>query len=322
MQPVQPPPPAQAPASISSRGFLQPPAQAYPQQQVYQQPQAYAQPQQQVYQQPQQVYAQPQQQVYQQQPQQMYAQPPQAYQQPAANVQSARLAPAAGAARSSRRAAAAESGAPASASVRRRKPRGGKEILIALGVIGALGVLALIMYMTKSSQLKEVGDIEKERKRIFEENMRRGEDAYVKAEAAGKLWAMGKDNNTDKLFAPFQGDSKVYNVIYDRNTKDKRGNSKAEQKAMDPAKLSIIKFDNKSKEGSTGAQIQYGFGDNRTKPIVVASKAIAPEAGDQVNGGGRITVIVDAEWDDWLRKNKDAKSASEKEKDGGAEEKK
>jgi hypothetical protein len=311
MQPVQQP--AAQPSGISSRGYLQP--------QAYQQPQPQAYPQQQVYQQPQQVYQQPQQ-AY-QQPQQVYQQPQQAYQQPAANVQSARMAQAApGAARSSRR-AAAEAGQPApGASVRKRKPRGGKEILIAIGVIVALGVLALIMYMIQSSKMSEVGKIVEERERIFQQNMSRADDMYVKAEAAGRLWVMGKDNSTDRLFAQFQGDPNVYNIIYDRSTKDKRGNSKPEQKAMFPERLSIIKFDNKGKEGTTGAQLQYGLADSRSTPIVIGSKAVAAEAGDQVNLGGRITVIAKADWDDWLKNAKDAKSAAEKEKEGGGPEEK
>jgi hypothetical protein len=235
---------------------------------------------------------------------------------PSGRMPQAMAAPAAASNRSSRRGSVPVDAAQApSLSVRKRARGVGKELLICFAVLGFMGVGAVVLGVIRSGQAKKVSVIKDERERIFNDNMKLGFDTYQKAETAGLLWVMGKDDKAtdDKLFGLFKNDDKIYNIVYDRNYKDKKNASKMEQKAMVSDRLRIDKVE-RGKEDN-GIRVSYGLADNRTRCIVIASKPIKAQEGDSANLGGMITIIANAEQDDFFLKAKTAKSAAEKAKE-------
>lgn len=191
----------------------------------------------------------------------------------------------------------------------------GKELLLCFGVLALMGIGAVVLGVIRSGQAKKVTDIKGERERIFNDNMKLGFDMYQKAETIGLLWVMGKDDKAtdDKLFGPFKNDDKVYNIVYDRNYKDKKNASKMEQKAMFPDRLRVEKVEHGKEDN--GIRVSYGLADNKSLCIVLASKPIKPQEGDSANLGGMITIIAKAEQDDFFTKAKTAKSPAEKAKE-------
>jgi len=237
---------------------------------------------------------------------------------------SARMAPApqavpAGGNRvSARRAApvsAAESGRPAGVNIGRRAAYVGKPLLLCFAILGVMAVTAGVLYVIRSRQTRDIKRIQTEEQEIFERNMALGFDKYRTARNAGLLFVMGKDKAEgqaleDKLFGPFRNDDKVYNVIYDRNFKDRRNLQQTEQKAMFRDRLRVDSIEH-GKEDS-GVRVIYGFAENKTVTIVISREPIKAETGDNANLGGMITVIAKAESDKFFDKAKQPKVVPEK----------
>lgn len=195
----------------------------------------------------------------------------------------------AGESRASRR-TSAEGGA-------RKRTRGsGRELVICFGVIGFLGVVALLLSVQRSGEKRRADEVLADQERAFKANMELGFARLQRAETTGLLFVKGKDGSAtpDKLFGSFRNDDKVYNVIYDRHYKEERVPLKTEQKALYPERLRIEKMDGVSKEDA-GVRCCYGFAENRSVPLVVATKSIKADEGDTANLGGMITVMVRAE---------------------------
>jgi hypothetical protein len=182
------------------------------------------------------------------------------------------------------------------APVRKKVRGGGKELMIAGGVIGFLAILALVMYSKRSGEETERKKTQAEQEAIFNTNMQAGFRALLRAESVGSQYVVGKeaDITPDKLFGPFRSDDKVYNVIYDRNFKGERQPG-SEQKAMFPERLKLGRMEQHCREDG-GAKCCYGFVDGTT-PVVVATKPYKSAEGDTANLGGLITVIVKADND-------------------------
>jgi len=176
------------------------------------------------------------------------------------------------------------------------RKKGGPELMIAIGVIAVLGLSSVAIYVSKSGQKREADSIKAKRDEVLESNMKKAEEVYNRASNTGKKFVMGKeaaDFDTVKLFEPFKSDSNVYNVIYDRNYKDRRGKDKTDQKAMYPEKLRLEKMD--FSQERIGVRYNYGFAENKTIPIVIGSMLIPGEKDDAANMGGSITIITVAE---------------------------
>jgi len=201
----------------------------------------------------------------------------------------------------------------------KRKVRGvGKELMICFGVIAVLAVAAVVLFFVQRSHNVIIIRKIEVLKEIFERNMKLGFDTYQRAENAGLLFVTGKDDKAtdDKLFGAFKSDSKIYNVIFDRIYKDKKNQTKTEQRSMFKDRLRIESIESKGRE-ENGVSANYGFAEDKTIPIVVAKKFIKPVQGDSANLGGAIMVIAKAESDDVFenaKKPRAAPAAPEKDK--------
>jgi hypothetical protein len=231
--------------------------------------------------------------------------------QPMPPVSGRMASPAASAARAGRRSGAVrmDGGPPI-----KKKVRGvGKELMVSFGVIGLMAVAALVVYIVVSRSNREKTRWQEEQAKILESNMKLGFDSYQRAENAGLLFVMGKDEKAadDKLFGPFRGDDKIYNVLYDRIYKDRRNKPMTEQKAMFADRRTGVGSIEKFKE-ENGVRVNYGFAENKTIPIVIARKMIKQTPGDNANLGGEITVIVKAATDHIFENAKKPKTGPEK----------
>lgn len=187
----------------------------------------------------------------------------------------------------------------------RKKVRGtGKELLMAFGILGACGVIALIWWKWNEKALQENKDSAAAQEQIFKQNLQRGFDAYKRAENAGLAYVTaGETTPDDKLFGPFRSDVNVHNVIYDRNYTTERVPVMGTQKAMYPERINILKIDDFFKvDEVTGVRCCYGFTTDEKhrplQPLVVASKVVRPKEGDTVNLPGTITIVVTADNDE------------------------
>ena len=192
----------------------------------------------------------------------------------------------------------------------KKKVRGGPELLYAAGIIAVLGIIALVLGVMKNGKQKEVETLIHERQQALDDNMKLGKDAYRIAETAGMLYVMGKEEGIpaekkdalpakldEKLFGSLRSDSKIYNVIYERNFKDKKNKEQTDQRALNPNRLTLNSIPEYG-EVDHDVKVMYGFAENKTVNVVIASKSIPPEANDAANLGGIITVIVRANPDE------------------------
>jgi hypothetical protein len=232
---------------------------------------------------------------------------------PAPASQSARARASVPSGRSARGGAAEQGGKPG----KYKKRRGGPELIIAFGVISLLGISAAVLGVMRNKQKADVEGTIKTQQDIFDRNIKLASDSFERADQVGRLYVMGKEPNAvpdakeldpavkTKLFGSFQTDSNVYNVIYDWNYKDKKQKVKTRQEFLYPDRVRIEKMDHGKEEN--GVRFNYGFADGKTTPIIIASKSVKPQEGDQANTGGMITVIVKAEKDNVFEKAMNAK---------------
>lgn len=204
-------------------------------------------------------------------------------------------------------ASASSSKRAAAGTVKKKKPpMPVKELIVAGAVVVLLAVAAIAVYVVKSSERAKINKDKEEQKNIFESNVKLGKDAMDKAIKAGTLYMVGKAEagfDEKSLFAPFKDDPKVFNVAYDRTTKDRRQNDISTSKKMfeDSDHYNVVKLNN-TKEFPPDLVVSYGWAQGKTIPVVVATKVIKPNQGDVVNLGGVITVVVKAEEDDFFKK--------------------
>ena len=199
--------------------------------------------------------------------------------------------------------------------VKPKKVRGvGGPLMMCFGILGFMGLVAGILFVTKSSEKKKVEALKTAEEEKYENNIKLGFEYYQKAETQGLLYCMGKENEAllgdkakmrEKLFAPFVGDDKVYNVLYERRFKDKKAKEKPEQEFLFPERNRIDRTE--KGEMKNEIRVVYGFADNKTIPLVVASKNIKPQEGDQANLNGQITIMVKAEEDHIFKTTRDHK---------------
>jgi hypothetical protein len=128
-----------------------------------------------------------------------------------------------------------------------------------------------------------------------ERNVTRACRAWRKAFQVGRDFVTGKapDAKPDDLLAPFRGKKDIWNVIYDRQYKDKRNKQACQQVALDKSRLRLMRYSASIEKD--GISMYYGMAEEHTLPIMLAEKFIKPEAGDKKNLGGKITVIVRGE---------------------------
>ena len=191
---------------------------------------------------------------------------------------------------------------------KKKKQRGGPELIIIGAILGVaiLGTLVFAMYQNSRVKARDQG-LEAEKK-IYEDNIKLGKDAYQIAEESGKLFILGKEsgvpehnndplpaNLKEKLFGQLGKDSQVYNVIYNRDYKDKHNKPLTDQRVLYMDKLRIDKM--AVGEVDNEVDIRYGFAENKTIPVVLATKNIKGDETDAANAGGQITVIVRAKND-------------------------
>lgn len=194
----------------------------------------------------------------------------------------------------------------------KKKARGGPELMIAAGIIVVLGVTAAGLYVMRKNEHADVIRKLEEAVRVEKENFALAFDMFSKADAAGRLFVMGKEEADEgKLLASFRGDEKIYNVIYERSLKEKRGANKTEQKALHSDRLLFHTMSNPFKEDQD-VKMNYGLADGKATPIVIAKKFIKSAEGDQANLGGTITVVVRAKTDRSFANAQTAKPVEEK----------
>jgi len=197
----------------------------------------------------------------------------------------------------------------------KKKVRGGPELIIAGGVLGLLAIACGAFYVMRTNEKKQVlGELEK-RVEILNKNWKKGEEAFARADTAGRLYVMGKEEfSPDKQLAPFKGDADIWNVIYEKRYKDKKAADKTEVKAVDDTRMKLYPMNSPAKaEGDFS--MTYGFADAEKKmPVVIASKNIKGPEGDTANLGGKITVVVKAEEDHNFENARNYKPPEKKEK--------
>jgi hypothetical protein len=168
----------------------------------------------------------------------------------------------------------------------------GKFLAIFLGVIVLMITVCAVLYVKGSSEKSKADEAKKKVERVREQNLDRVYQAFLKAHSVGKNFVTGADPNAteDQLFGPFRGDSNIYNVIYTRNYKDKKRDTFA-QKMLDAGRKNIAESGNTTVK--EGVQIKNGRAND--EPIMTARKAYSSDAADQINQGGEILVIVNAQ---------------------------
>jgi hypothetical protein len=201
----------------------------------------------------------------------------------------------------------------------KKKIRGSPALLYCFGGLAVLGVLALVVYFSKSSKMKEVKEVLKQREETFENNMSKAKSAFERAHNAGLLWVIGQEPGAnpeektldpklrEKLFGSFASDPNIYNVIMEWNYKDKKQKDRENKQFLYPDRLKVEKIDNQGREDN-GLALTYGFAESRTIPVVIAEKRLRPKDGDTANSGGLIMVIVKAEKDHIFEKAQQAKA--------------
>lgn len=184
------------------------------------------------------------------------------------------------------------------ASARRRAAAGAgvgsKPLVVAGVVIGVLLLTVLFLYSIRSNEKQQVLSAEKKLKETREKNEDTAFQAAQKAVLAGTSYVSGRDEKIadEQLFSPFRGDENIYNVIFTRQYKDKKMQSKFDQKIMNKEVVSIKTFT--ATVSREGIQMNRGVTADDTQPLMVAKKIIPSDPSDKINMGGDITVVTKA----------------------------
>ncbi len=172
---------------------------------------------------------------------------------------------------------------------------GGTEMMICLGVLGVLVIAVGVFWKIKKDEQAAYAQSIREKRRAREANLNRAYKAFINAERIGKPFVIGNatDAKPEDLLSSLKGDDKIYNVIFDRNYKNKKNKAETQQIAMDSSRMRVTRYG--KSEIKTGITMTYAKANNETLPVFLAEKTYKAEEGDKVNQGGRITVIVLAE---------------------------
>lgn len=177
------------------------------------------------------------------------------------------------------------------------KAVGGKELLIAFGVIALLAAVVIFKSMSTNSKIKGIEDAKNAKLEAEIKNYEAAEKAVRSAEDKGALLLVGKEEFDEaKHFGPFKADPSIYNVIYERTYKDKKGEEKHFHKALHPDKLTFMKTGYGKEE--QGVRINYALAENKTVNVVMGVKNIKLPENDTLNVNAMVTVIVKAPMED------------------------
>lgn len=177
------------------------------------------------------------------------------------------------------------------------KAVGGKELLIAFGVIALLAAVVIFKSMSTNSQIKAVNDAKEAKEQAQIKNYEAAEKAVRAAEDKGALLLVGKEEfDEGKHFGSFKADPGIYNVIYERTYKDKKGEEKHFHKALYPDKLTFMKTGYGKEEN--GVRINYALAENKTVNVVMGVKNLKLPENDNLNVNAMVTVIVKAPMED------------------------
>ncbi|GMV81963.1 MAG: hypothetical protein AMXMBFR7_31470 [Planctomycetota bacterium] len=212
------------------------------------------------------------------------------------------VAPATGSARASARGSAkgSQRGPAGTEDPGRGKPKkraaggGGMELVILLAVLGLLLVVCGVLYSMKSSEQENYQREVRAEKAAKEKNDELAYAAFQKALSAGAGFVKGESEKAtnDELFASFRSDPTIYNVIFNRQYKDKRNKDQYDQRSMYPERLRVEQYSGGSVKD--GVSITRGMAENKTLPIMIAKKMLNGPEGDKANLGGEILVMVRA----------------------------
>lgn len=168
--------------------------------------------------------------------------------------------------------------------------------MAAAGIAVLAGVVMFLAFRNSSKQ-KAVTQALQQKEEAERANYEAAEKLFRLAEEKGHNLLFGKEEfNEAKHFGGFRSDPAVYNVVYERRFKDKKGNEKPAQHAMYPDKLSLIKTDYGTERD--GLRINYALADGKATNVIIAVKNMKPPEGDTLTVSAQLTVIVKAPVED------------------------
>lgn len=174
---------------------------------------------------------------------------------------------------------------------------GGKELMIAFAIIAVLAGIVIVKSMSNNAKIKGIKDAENAKLEAQTKNYEAAAKLARSAEDKAALMLVGKEEFEEgKHFGSFKADPGVYNVIYERSYKDKKGEEKHFHKALYPDRLTFVKTGFGTEEN--GVRINYALADNKASNVVMAVKNIKLPEGDNLNVSAMITVIVKAPMED------------------------
>lgn len=174
---------------------------------------------------------------------------------------------------------------------------GGKELLIAFAIIAVLAAVVIVKSMSNNAKIKGIKDAENAKLEAQTKNYESASKLARAAEDRAALMLIGKEEfDENKHFGSFKADPSVFNVIYERTYKDKKGEEKHFHKALYPDRLSFVKTGFGTEEN--GVRINYALADNKATNVVMAVKNIKLPEGDNLNVSAMITVISKAPMED------------------------
>lgn len=196
---------------------------------------------------------------------------------------------------------------------------GGKELMIAAGILGLLMLTVVFYYFLRSNQKRDVESKLEQRQEMEKSNWKLAKEKSELADQVGHLWIQGGDETSeDKLKAAFASDESVYNVIFERKKKDKRGHEDSKVVPAKDGRMGSIGSLNFVNDETSGLHMEYAYVEGKTIPVVKAVRNIGAKDGDPLNLGGTITVLVLAKEDEHFKNAKNAVRAPAKEGEGGA----
>lgn len=195
---------------------------------------------------------------------------------------------------------------------RGKKAVGGTELMVAGAVLVGLLVAVIFFYFLRHGQEQDANSAKNKLIETENKNFRLAKDWGEKAFNIGLGFVSGKEDTPDAQLLSIQGES-LYNVIYERNRKDKKGKDDNKQVALNKDRLINADIPSVTRDEG-GWHMVYAFGDGKSVPLVRATKTVSPDANDTVNKAGTITVMVKAEEDDHYKRARDAKAPPEPEK--------
>jgi hypothetical protein len=197
-------------------------------------------------------------------------------------------------------------------SARTKKGVGGPELMIAGGVIVLLLVAVIAFYFMKTGEQSAANRATDEMHSTEKENFKIAREKMEMADQIGRAWCQGDESITEeKLKASFAGDDKIYNVIFSRKKKDKRGKEDEKQVPVIAEHMGPVGSLNFTNDDVKDMHMEYAFAEGRSVPLVKAVRSIMPKDGDPLNMGGTIQVLIKAKDDAHFQKAKNPPPAKD-----------